>query len=106
MRRFYVVLLCLFVFSFFVNAKLSVYAGSLLSSGAASNVSQAQKLDPNMGGKLFLPLFLVLLVFFAPRRRDVAPRFRTPQLQAPPFLSHAFDPDRFLRPPPSISRLA
>ena len=100
-RRFYVLMLCLFVFSFFVHAKLAAYsATSHLSGGPVHTASDAQKLDLNKAGKVILPLLLVLLVVTV-RQRDDSAEFGPSRRLERPFLSHRFDPDRFLRPPPS-----
>ncbi len=105
-RQVYVVVLCLFVFTFFVQAKLSAYSSSLLpTTGAVHSVSQAQKLDLNKIGKLILPLLLVLLVLSRSKESDCHEVRHFPRLVRP-LLSQSFDPDRFLRPPPSILGLA
>ena len=100
-RRYYVLLLCLFVLLFFVHAKLSVYSGSAAKlSGPGHVVSSDQKIDLNKAGKL-LPVLVVFLVVSV-RRVPSAPRARLPKQVFRPFLSQEFDPVRFLRPPPVI----
>ncbi len=105
-RQVYVVLLCLFVFSFFMHAKLSVYSPTSASPiGAVHSVSHVQKLDLNKAGKLLLPALLVLLLV-ATGKEDDSPKVPRPPAFVRSFPAQGFDPDRFLRPPPVIPGLA
>jgi len=105
-RRFYALALCLIVFSFFVHAKLAGYSPSSLSSGGAVHrVSQSQKLDLNKAGKLLLPILLVWLVLTCRKGEDY-PTIRRSTGVARAFLPQGVDPDRFLRPPPSVPIVA
>ncbi len=99
-RKISILILCLFVCLFFVNAKLSRLHSRLeLTSGAdAKNFTIYQKMD-NKGGSTVAVLFVLLIAasFCLPRREQLE-RF-TPALHFSP-VQTGYELYRFLRPPP------
>jgi hypothetical protein len=101
-RRYYVVLLCLFVLLFFAHAKLSGFQTTVLTSaGSAHGHSSDQKMDVNEFGKLF-PILCLLIVVFAYSRIVSTRRLTAPAFVRVVCSRASFDPDRFLRPPPAV----
>lgn len=101
-RRYYVIMLCLFVLLFFVHAKLSGFHGSAFTAaGSVHGHSSDQKMEVNETGKLF-PILCLLIVIFSYCRIVSTKRFTLPPVVRVVCSRASFDPDRFLRPPPAL----